>query len=95
MPVVNQTPYFSKKAKKILNKNHQLIEKTANTIEKLSINPHNPTLKSHKVVTPKFGSAFSSRVTGDLRIIWDYDGNNIDIIDLLDMGGHSGGNKVY
>jgi mRNA-degrading endonuclease YafQ of YafQ-DinJ toxin-antitoxin module len=95
MHTVNQTPYFLKKAKKLLDRNSKLIQKTANTIEKLKLNPNNPSLKSHKVITPKFGTVFSSRVTGDLRIIWDFDGDNITVIDLLDIGGHSGGKGVY
>jgi len=40
-------------------------------------------------------SAFSSKVTGDLRIIWNFNEDQIQVIDLLDIGGHSGNGKVY
>ncbi len=39
--------------------------------------------------------AFSSRVNSDLRIIWDYSNNIPQVLDLIDIGGHSGKNKVY
>lgn len=64
-------------------------------IKKLAENPNNPSLKSHKVDTPKFGKAYSSRVTGDLRIIWEYSKGGFQILDLLDIGGHSGKGGVY
>lgn len=43
---------------------------------------------------------FSSRVTGNLRIIWRYaekEGSlkELQIISLVDVGGHSGAKKVY
>ena len=48
---------------------------------------------------------FSSSVTGDIRIIWRYLDENIksktieileiQVLELLDIGGHSGGKSVY
>jgi len=38
---------------------------------------------------------YSSKVTGDLRIIWNFDKNNNLFLILLDLGGHEGKNKVY
>jgi len=96
MPSIYQTPYFLKKAKKLLAKNVDLIRKTSQTILKIKDNPHDISLKTHKVITPKFGEAFSSRINGDLRIIWNYGQRyEIQVIDLLDIGGHSGINSVY
>lgn len=95
MIIINKTKYFLKKAKKLLNKNLQLILKVNETVELLQNNPKDLKLASHKVKTPKFGYCFSSSITGDLRLIWRYNNGLVEIIDLLDIGGHSGGGKVY
>jgi mRNA interferase YafQ len=95
MFLTNQTPYFLKKAKKIIQKNLDLAKQIDSAIRSLQQNPKNPILKSHKVVTPKFGFAYSSRINGDLRIIWDYSKDELFILDLLDIGGHSGSSGVY
>jgi mRNA-degrading endonuclease YafQ of YafQ-DinJ toxin-antitoxin module len=62
----------------------------------LAEDPEHPTLKTHKVnaIIAK-SQLYSSSITGDIRIIWDYNNGNINIIDLLDIGGHSGKDKVY
>jgi mRNA-degrading endonuclease YafQ of YafQ-DinJ toxin-antitoxin module len=95
MFLANTTPYFLKKAQKIVNKNLTLAKQIDNCIQNLLLNPKNPTLKSHKVVTPKFGTCYSSSVNGDLRIIWDYSDDQLFVLDLLDIGGHSGSGSVY
>ena len=64
-------------------------------LKKLSLDPAHPSLKSHKVNTSKYGVQWSSRVTGDIRIIWKYGTSERLIIILLDIGGHSGSRKVY
>ena len=38
---------------------------------------------------------YSSAVTGDLRILWQFHPTEADTIELLDIGGHSGSKKVY
>ena len=85
------TTYFAKKLKKLVSKNQSLKEKVKSTLLGLAENPNNPKLRSHKV-----SDVYSSRVTGDIRIIWQYgkDGE-IQIRELLDIGGHSGAKKVY
>lgn len=92
---VNTTPYFIKKVNKLVNKNIKLAEKIDKTIQSLAKDPRDSTLKSHKVIIHNLGEVFSSRVTGDIRILWDYSDSNINIIDLLDIGGHSGNTSVY
>lgn len=52
-------------------------------------------LITHKVGTKNLGKRYSSRVDGDLRLIWDFDENDRLILLLLDIGGHSGAKKVY
>ena len=86
------TKYFKKKYQKLTKKQDNLKLKIKSVFKKLSLNPSQDSLKSHKVNTPKFGSCFSSRITGDLRIIWRYNQGEIEVIDLLDIGGH---NEVY
>jgi len=79
---------FDKKSKKITKNNPKLAVKIANVVDSLQVNPLFPSLGSHKVNTPKFGQCFSSRVTGDVRIIWQYDNENrLEILELLDLGG--------
>jgi mRNA-degrading endonuclease YafQ of YafQ-DinJ toxin-antitoxin module len=60
----------------------------------LTENPFSSSLKTHKVNTRNYGIRYSSRVTGDLRIIWDFFDNRTTII-ALTIGGHSGNKKVY
>jgi hypothetical protein len=62
----------------------------------LRVNPFYPSLKSHKTTTKTAkGKCFSSRITGDIRIIWNYNKNEICAIDLINIGGHEGKDKVY
>ncbi len=61
----------------------------------LTLDPFYPGLKTHKVNSRLFGNAFSSRVTGDIRIIWKFDDNKTLTLLLMDLGGHSGRGKVY
>jgi mRNA-degrading endonuclease YafQ of YafQ-DinJ toxin-antitoxin module len=85
--------YFAKKYKKIVKSNSVLKYLAESALIELSTNPKSPTLKSHKVHTPKFGECYSSKISGDIRIIWRYGENNIlEIIELLDIGGHD---EVY
>jgi mRNA-degrading endonuclease YafQ of YafQ-DinJ toxin-antitoxin module len=83
--------YFKKKLSKLIKYNPKISNKIESTLVFLSQNPLEPKLRSHKV-----GSYWSSRVTGDIRIIWIYgDDKQVQILELLDIGGHSGNNSVY
>lgn len=89
------TNTFSKKFKKI-GKNNKLIQKRViEALDRLSEDPNYPGLRSHLIVHPMRGRVWSSRVTGDLIIIWNYDSENQLILLILDLGGHSGSQKVY
>lgn len=83
---------YIRKLKKLIKNDSSLFKIIDRKLSKLENSPTDPSLKSHKVNTPKFGSCFSSRITGDLRIIWRYNQGEIEVIDLLDIGGH---NEVY
>ncbi len=88
--------FFKKKYKKLIKNNTKLENKIDEKLKTLTINPKDISLKSHKVNSRYFDNVFSSSVTGDIRIIWKYDNEgNIEIIYLLDIGGHDGGNGVY
>lgn len=56
--------------------------------------PHYPSLRTHKVDAREFPDVWSSWVTGDIRIIWEYS-QHILSITVIEIGSHSGGNKVY
>ena len=85
---------FRRKYNQLIKNNEKLKEKINSALEKLKKDPFQKSLSTHKVHVSQFGEIFSSRVTGDLRILWSIE-NNICIILLLDIGGHSGTNSVY
>lgn len=98
MYLLNQKPSFARKLKKLLKKNRSLAKPVARTLTLLKVNPKAAPLKSHKVIAIDGSQAFSSRVTGDLRIIWRYANEaaeQVQILDLIDIGGHEGSKKVY
>ena len=57
--------------------------------------PLYPSLKSHKVNTKSFGERWSSWITGNLRIIWDYDPEEKMRIMLFAIVPHTGTHKEY
>ena len=87
--------YFEKKFLKITKNNKILKNKIIITLEKLSNNSNQPSLKSHKVKSKNFGIKWTSRVDKNIRIIWDYNEEKINVIDIFDLGGHSGSKKIY
>ena len=88
------TKVFLRKAKSILDTQ---IKKNAleKTLQNLEVDPFSSALRTHKVQSRNFGQMYSSKVTPDLRLIWNFDQENNLILLLLDIGGHSGSNKVY
>ena len=76
-------------------KRPRLKKKIVKALKLLALDPKNPSLKSHKVATKKFGERWASSVTVDLRVIWDYDRKKKLTILVLSLGGHSGKRKVY
>lgn len=86
---------FSKKFKKLIKNNKQLEKQILKTLNLLRQSPFYPSLKTHKVIDVDGDHAFSSWVNTDLRVLWDFVENEPRLIDLIDLGGHSGSNKVY
>jgi mRNA-degrading endonuclease YafQ of YafQ-DinJ toxin-antitoxin module len=89
---IQATTRFQRELKKTVKGNELLKEQVLSIIEMLSINPFYRGLRTHTVNIPSFGKVYSSRVTEDLRIIWNFNG---DIIVLQRIGGHSGSSKIY
>lgn len=89
------TATFTYSRKKVVGENEVLNKRIKTALQKLSINPAHPSLRSHKIITPDYGERWSSWISGDIRVIWDYDKQERLIILLLDIGGHSGSHKVY
>ncbi len=87
--------YFIKKFKKLVSKNKDLEKKLEQVFDKLIKDPFDISLQTHKVRSKLGIEAYSSRLNGDLRIIWDFNENELNILDLFDIGGHSGSGGVY
>lgn len=92
---LSPTPYFKKKYQKLIKNNSDLKSKIILTFEYLKVNPFLPNLKTHKVNSKVKKGVFSSRISGDIRIIWEFSETKIEVLDLLDIGGHSGSKGVY
>lgn len=80
------SPDFLKRLGKLLKKDKSLEAKVQAALEKLASDPFHPGLKTHKADTKLYGYKHSSRVTGDIRIIWDFDGERIVL--LYSVSGH-------
>jgi len=78
---------------KLVSRNSQLEKKYAKCLTHLVLDPFYPSLKTHKVDITSLGLVYSSRVTGDIRILWKY--VNRDTILILTTGGHEGKSSVY
>jgi mRNA-degrading endonuclease YafQ of YafQ-DinJ toxin-antitoxin module len=89
------TKYFAKKLAKLIKNKTLLKTSIRNTLYLLEQNEFDPRLRTHKVIGRQVGECYSSRVTGDIRILWKRDKEDWIILDVLDIGGHSGGSKVY
>ncbi len=86
---------FAPAYKALIKNNHELEKRTEKALRLLKNNPSYPSLKSHKVNTRNFGEKWSSWITGDLRIIWDFDETEGKIIILLAITKHSGSHREY
>jgi mRNA-degrading endonuclease YafQ of YafQ-DinJ toxin-antitoxin module len=85
---------FISSYKKLLRKNKLLRPRFKKALGNLSENPFYKGLRTHRVKTRKYGERYSSRVTGDLRIIWDFYKGRLVII-VIAIGGHEGKRSVY
>lgn len=70
-------------------------KRTRETLNILRQDPFYPSLKSHKVNTRSFGKRWSSWISGDMRIIWDFDQEEKVRIILFAVVTHTGTHKEY
>ena len=73
---------FSRKYSKIFRKQPGLISKIDNTLRKISVNPFDETLRTHKLTGNLYG-LHASKVTADIRIIFDFVHNEDELCILL------------
>jgi len=92
---LHYSPSFWKAYNSLTKGNILLKKRIVKTLRLLENNPHHPSLKSHKAVTREFGKRWSARVTGDIRIMWDFDREQTLCILILTIGSHTGKKKVY
>lgn len=89
------TPTYDKAYKKLIKGDQKKEKRTKKAVKLMRLDPFYPSLKSHKVTTRNFGEKWSSWVTGDLRIIWDFDETKKQIILLFTITKHSGTQREY
>jgi mRNA-degrading endonuclease YafQ of YafQ-DinJ toxin-antitoxin module len=93
---IQVTSHFDRKFKRLYKKkNKNDLSKFFEILDLLSVNPYVSNLSTHPINHSEFGFVNASSITGDLRILWQFDDEYNLIILLLDIGGHSGGNSVY
>ena len=86
---------FDPSYQSIVKGDKKLEKRTEKALMLLETDPTYPSLKSHKVETKSFGKRWSSWITSDLRIIWDFDEVEQLVILLLVIAKHSGSHKQY
>lgn len=92
---LSPTKEFKKSLDKLITGNLQLIKRVEKTLILLSKDPFIRGLRTHKVPTRIYGIRYSSRVTGNIRIIWDFEEEKKSLIILITIGGHAGKHRVY
>jgi mRNA-degrading endonuclease YafQ of YafQ-DinJ toxin-antitoxin module len=88
------TSHFDRKLSKLIKGKKVSILQIEKILNCLRDNPFKQSLKTHKV-NLKSELLWSSRINGDLRIIWKFEKEGELKLLLLDIGGHSGKNAVY
>ena len=88
------TRNFERKSSKLFKMNNSLRKKFHKTFLKILEEPFYKGLRTHKVDTPKWGKVYSSRITKDIRVLWDFAHNDLIIL-IIDIGGHEGSKSAY
>jgi len=92
--IIQLSPTCLKQLKKYKRYDGKLYKKILVVLQYFSDDPFRNSLHSHKVLLSNGREVFSSRVNGDIRVIWSYT-DLTEVIRFLAIGGHSGKNKVY
>ena len=88
-------PVFQKTLDAILINDSTLKDPVKRTVQYLARNPFDSSLKTKKVSTKQFGSQWSSLVTRDIRVIWQFGDSKETTIVLLTIGSNQQPLKVY
>lgn len=71
-------------------------ESIAEALHCLEVDPFSHVLRTHQVIAHYDAKpALSSFITRDMRLLWRFHETEIQVINIIDIGGHSGGEKVY
>lgn len=85
--IIHRTKSFNRVLRSLVKKNNPLLKYFEKAVKALGVDPFSAGLKSHKVNSLQYGEVYSSRVTGDIRILWDFDRDG-NVILLLTVGGN-------
>lgn len=91
--LIHPTNRFIKDLKLKESKDIRVYKLILRAVDMMSVDLFDSRLKTHKVISSLCGQAYSSRVNGDVRIIWTFENENAIILHAI--GGHSGKHKVY
>lgn len=69
---IEYTQEFIESYRKLSKESNEVKSIVKTAIVTLSVNPFHETLRTHKVNIPGYGYRYSSRVTNDIRIGWDF-----------------------
>lgn len=92
--LVDTTKGVERKLIKLIKRDRKLDLKFRKAFKQLKKDPFYGSLKTHKVKSSTFGFVYSSRVTGDLRILWYLNNKRLYIL-IVDIGGHEGSKNFY
>ena len=95
MHILKFSNHFEREFEKLIKYNKSLEKKVDICLLKLAKDPYESSLRTHLVNARLYGRSYSSSVSGDIRIIWQFDGLNKYIISIINIGGHSGSKSVY
>jgi mRNA-degrading endonuclease YafQ of YafQ-DinJ toxin-antitoxin module len=94
MFILNFDDHFTKQFTSKIKGNVKFEKSIEKTFDLLETDPFYPSLKTHKVDTKKYDDVFSSRITGDWRIIWSFNSESqTATIICLELGTHGGASK--
>jgi mRNA-degrading endonuclease YafQ of YafQ-DinJ toxin-antitoxin module len=91
--ILKTTSEYRRKVSKINKKDKGLSERLKIAMKILAEDPFSIRLRTHVIANTDWGRVYSSRINGDVRILWAFDGKKIIL--LYTIGRHSGNSKVY
>ncbi|MEP7104038.1 MAG: hypothetical protein ABI721_05000 [Candidatus Dojkabacteria bacterium] len=86
---LDSTAHFEREMKR-LKKDRRTYNLVIRRLAIITNNPFDISLRTHQVNVPSLGKVWSSRVNGDIRVIWEFDENDELVIIALRVDGHDG-----